>query len=136
MSWNKVFETYYRWKSSKPARLLGSILWNGSIIDITVEFLLMDDCFLNALTIEVTFANFGDEQFTLIPIVRPQCLEILQTVQEFPRYTATIHKLQTLTEDAVVRFRVAEIDRDVFSIDLGRPLISSVPTFYESVNTF
>jgi hypothetical protein len=94
----------------------------------------MDNCFLNALTIELKFDTFEDEPFTLIPIVRPQCLEILQTVQEFPRYSVTIHKLQTLTEDAVIRFRVAGIDRDVLSIDLGRPLISSVPRFYEPVN--
>lgn len=84
----------------------------------------MDDCFSNGLKIELTVEGY--EMITFKPFIYPSTLEILEVKHELDlrKCTITIHKLQTVKEDASIFLQVVECPNEQIVVHLGQPLIA------------
>ena len=127
--YNELFETIYNKWRTLPSKRTYSFDWNGSPVSVVADFTRLDECFLNALKIELNLSG-NLELLTFLPTVQPSCLQVLKVEQETRRCVLVIHKLQAMTDDdqdAVVSFNVvgSPSNEPVITINLGRPLISS-----------
>ncbi len=105
---------------------------NGSPLDIHIQFSQMDNCFLNALRVEMKLLSEQRfDRITFNPEVQPSCLHLLEENYEwdFCRYSLVIHKLQALgiNDEAslIVSVAVAGHQDQIINVPLGRPLMAN-----------
>lgn len=110
--------------SELPQKQIATVQINGNTVVIYVHFGLLDDCFSNGLKIELTTESY--QTITFQPFIHPPTLEMLEVKHELDlrKCTITIHKLQTLMEDANLFLRITECPTEQIVIHLGQPLIS------------
>lgn len=113
------------WKEL-PEEQICSVTVNNNVVVFHVRFGLMDDCFSNGLAVILTIQ--GNERVTFKPLVHPPTLELSDFSQDWAKgkctITITIHKLQTLTEDATFFLEVVESPGKIIKVPLGQPLIA------------
>ncbi|KZS03066.1 Uncharacterized protein APZ42_034306 [Daphnia magna] len=107
-----------------PKKQIATVHINCNTVFIYVNFGLMDDCFSNGLKIELTVEGY--EMITFKPFIYPSTLEILEVKHELDlrKCTITIHKLQTVKEDASIFLQVVECPNEQIVVHLGQPLIA------------
>lgn len=93
---------------------------------IRVNFSMMDECFSNGLRVELTTDGVDEQVLNFhSPSIYPATLEWLESHgRNSGNYVITIHKLQSLTEDAILVLKLPESDSGTVQINIGQPLIA------------
>ena len=128
--WNSTVFQLSSWTALPATPPLVKITIDGCPLDIDIKFSQMDNCFLNALKVEMKLLS--EQRFDRIkfnPEVQPSCLHFLEEKSEWDlcRYSLVIHKLQSLgTEDeAFLIVSVAGHEDQIINVPLGRPLVAN-----------
>lgn len=92
-------------------------------ISIWARFRMLDDCFNNALEIELTAEK---ESLTFVPSISPRTLQLLEVSHDYVsgKCHIAVHRLHTLLEDSYLYLRIDEYPSETVQLNLYQPLIA------------